>query len=102
MSIQNAIESALQQAFEPVFLQIDNESHMHNVPPGSESHFKVQLVSKSFLGKRLVQQHQMEYGAMGDLMAQIHALALHTWSPDQWQGAQAPDSPKCLGGSKAS
>ncbi|MBB3168139.1 BolA family protein [Simiduia aestuariiviva] len=100
MSQQQAIEAALREAFNPVFLSIENESHMHNVPAGSESHFKVQLVAEAFSGKRLVQQHQLVYGALGEIMQQIHALALHTWAPDQWQGDQAPASPQCLGGSK--
>lgn len=101
MTKQQALENALREAFSPVYLQIENESHMHNVPPGSESHFKVQLVAEAFTGKRRVQQHQLVYGALGDLMSQIHALALHTWAPAQWQGDQAPASPQCLGGSKA-
>ncbi|UTA46400.1 BolA family transcriptional regulator [Simiduia sp. 21SJ11W-1] len=99
--MQARIEQALTRAFSPQMLRIENESHMHNVPPGSESHFKVQLVAAAFEGKRLVQQHQLVYGALGEIMGEIHALALHTWSPGQWQGAAAPDSPKCLGGSKA-
>lgn len=99
-SKQARIEAALNEAFSPHMLSIDNESHMHNVPPGSESHFKVQIVADAFAGKRLVQQHQLVYGALGPLMSEIHALALHTWSPEQWRGAQAPASPQCLGGSK--
>jgi BolA protein len=32
----------------------------------------------------------------------LHALALHTWTPDEWfeKGGNAPDSPQCMGGSK--
>lgn len=100
MSKQQRIIDRLTEAFSPSYLQVDNESHMHNVPPGSESHFKVQLVSGQFAGKRLVQQHQAVYAAMGNLMQEIHALALHTWAPDQWKGDAATASPRCLGGSK--
>jgi len=34
-------------------------------------------------------------------MGQFHALALHTYTPEEWaaQGS-APESPTCLGGSK--
>ena len=100
MTRQNAITECLEAAFQPVFLKVENESHMHNVPPGSESHFKVQLVSPVFAGKRPVQQHQAVYAALGELMGQVHALALHTWSPEQWQGEAAAASPKCLGGGR--
>ena len=37
---------------------------MHNVPPGSESHFKVTLVSDKFDGLRLVKRHQEVYGLL--------------------------------------
>ncbi|MGI9323235.1 MAG: BolA family protein [Pseudomonadales bacterium] len=36
-----------------------NESGNHNVPPGSESHFKLVLVSSEFDGKPLVQRHRL-------------------------------------------
>ena len=102
MRKQEIIEALLIKAFAPVHLSVENESHMHNVPPGSESHFKVQIVSEAFVGKRMVQQHQMVYGAMADMMGEIHALALHTLMPDQWQGQAAVASPNCLGGGKPS
>ena len=40
-TIQNLVERLIATHFDPVFVEIVNESHMHNVPPGSESHFKV-------------------------------------------------------------
>ena len=39
--IENQIETKLTSAFQPAFLDVENESHKHNVPPGSESHFRV-------------------------------------------------------------
>lgn len=100
MNKQANIEQQIQQAFTPEHLELVNESHMHSVPPGSESHFKLVLVSTQFDGKRSVARHQQVYAALGDMMQQIHALALHTYTPAEWaaQGA-APASPPCLGGS---
>lgn len=100
MTRQAQLESLLQAAFAPLFLKVENESHMHNVPPGSESHFKVQLVASAFSGLRPVAQHQAVYRALGDQMQAIHALALHTWAPEQWQGQPAQASPQCMGGGK--
>lgn len=37
--VENAIRSVLQE-LSPVHLEVVNESYMHNVPKGSESHFK--------------------------------------------------------------
>ncbi|MDX1810928.1 MAG: BolA/IbaG family iron-sulfur metabolism protein, partial [Gammaproteobacteria bacterium] len=39
MIMQNQIQTKLHAALNPVFFDVINESHMHNVPPGSESHF---------------------------------------------------------------
>lgn len=99
MLVKNQIESCLKQAFTPEHFELLNESYMHNVPEGSESHFKAVIVSDVFIGKRLVQRHQQVYAAMGDLMKQVHALALHTFTPEEWaERGEAADSPKCRGG----
>ena len=48
-------------------------------------HFSALVVSTAFDGINLVKQHQLVYGALGDLMKrEIHALALKTFTPDQW------------------
>ncbi len=100
--IEPQIEQKLTQGLAPSFLSVENESHMHNVPPGSESHFKVVVVSDQFEGKRLVQRHQLVYQQLqAELAGGVHALAIHAYTPAQWQEkALAPDSPQCLGGGK--
>lgn len=47
--IQDVIEKKLSDEFQPEFLKVINESDMHNVPRGSESHFKVTVVSERTL-----------------------------------------------------
>ncbi len=102
MVIQNELKQKIVDGLSPAHLELVNESYMHSVPEGSESHFKAVIVSDQFAGKRPVQQHQLVYAALGDSMGKIHALALHTYTQDEWQEKQgAPDSPDCLGGSKA-
>ncbi|MGF1716914.1 transcriptional regulator BolA [Photobacterium chitinilyticum] len=101
--IQDRIEEKLQQAFEPVHLEVVNESYMHNVPAGSESHFKVVIVSKQFEGVRLIGRHRAVNKALSDELANdIHALAMHTYTESEWQNLfdGAPLSPSCRGGSK--
>ena len=52
---------------------------------GTSNHFDVTVVSASFEGKSLIQQHQMVYGALGDAMTgAVHALKLQTRTPAQW------------------
>lgn len=101
MSIQSSIESKLNEALSPAYLEIVNESHKHS-GPATESHFKVVIASDAFDSLRLVQRHQKIYGLLSDEMAgEVHALALHTYTPAEWaEKGQAPDSPNCMGGSK--
>lgn len=100
MTIQSVIESKLLSAFSPLHLDVLNESYMHSVPPGSETHFKVTLVADTFVGLRAVKRHQLVYQILADELANgVHALAIHTYTPEEWLGV-SPASPKCLGGSK--
>ena len=101
--IQDQVEQRLTEHFSPFFAEIVNESRMHNVPPGSESHFKVTLVSDAFADLRLVKRHQAVYRVLQPLIGSpIHALALHTYTESEWSERNgSPDSPNCMGGSKA-
>ncbi len=50
------------------------------------THFEAIIVSPAFVGKSMVQQHQLVYAALGDRMrAEIHALSMRTYTPEQWQ-----------------
>ncbi len=102
--MQEIIKSKL-AVLKPLFIEVVNESYQHNVPVGSESHFKVVIVSDSFAGQRLLARHRVIYQLLAQEMQQpIHALALHTYTPDEWQKQQdsVPDSPECRGGSRFS
>ena len=103
MRMQAVLEQKLAAGISAQHLEIINESDNHNVPPGSESHFKVVLVSEDFTGESLIQRHRKVNKLLADELAgQIHALALHTYTPPEWQEkhGNAPMSPPCLGGSK--
>lgn len=104
MIVQHDIEQQLQSTFSPVVLEVANESHMHSVPVNSETHFRVVLVTDMFAGRSRVARHQQVYAALAaQLAGPVHALALHTYTPDEWRQREqpAPASPECLGGSKA-
>ena len=103
MTTQNSIEEELLKAIRVEGLEVINESHMHNVPPGSESHFKVVIISEEFEGEKLVRRHQRVNKVLSDFLnGKIHALALQTFTPREWEkkGGSALDSPLCLGASK--
>ena len=99
MSIQQQIEIKLQQAFSPVHLDVINESHMHRVAPGAESHFKVVVVSDQFVGQRPLARHRAVNSVLAaELSGGVHALALHTYTPEEWsQRGSAPRTAPCVG-----
>ncbi len=103
MSLQAQIEQKLNDTLEPLFMEVLNESHQHNVPQGSESHFKITIVDEVFTGKPLVARHKMLYRILQDeLNNGVHALALHTYTPAEFEKkhGRIPDSPPCMGGGK--
>ena len=104
MTIQTDIEHKIQNALHPVFLEVINESHMHNVPPGSESHFKVIVVSDVFESKNRVARHQtMKALLAAELAGPVHALSMQTQTKNEWEdsGHTKIASPACHGGTKA-
>lgn len=100
--MQNIIEEKLNKAITPDVLEVINESHMHS-GPATESHFKVVAVSKEFEGKMLIARHRMINSALAEELNNIHALALHTMTPDEYfeKSGKVADSPQCEGGSKS-
>lgn len=83
-------------------LEVINESSMHNVPVGAETHLKVVVVSAAFAGKSAVERHRLVYDALSEEIRDgLHALSVTSRSPDEWESnhAVAP-SPMCHGGSK--
>jgi stress-induced morphogen len=57
---------------------------------GTQDHYEATIVSKAFDGKSRVEQHQMVYKALGELMSgPVHALALKTYTPEGWSQAQS-------------
>jgi stress-induced morphogen len=97
------ISTKLSAALGPTHLDVENESRMHNVPPGSETHFKVLIVSSAFEGLGLVDRHRKVNEVLREEFAHgLHALTIRALVPSQWDAQQAASfqSPQCLGGSK--
>jgi acid stress-induced BolA-like protein IbaG/YrbA len=58
---------------------------------GDGHHFEAVVVSPAFAGKSMVQQHQLVYQTLGDRMkAEIHALSMRTFTPEQWAQESNP------------
>lgn len=104
MSRKHRITERLKNGLAPTHLRIDDETGQHSVPSDAESHFKVVVVSPQFSGQPLVARHRLINRAVeGELASGLHALAIHAYTPEEWEarGAGVPPSPPCRGGSKA-
>jgi BolA protein len=101
VSVRSTIETKLRAALDPEHLEILNESGSHAVPAGSESHFRLRVVSRAFDGQRLIERHRAVNRLLAaELAGSIHALALETLTPEEWaaRGGAGRESPPCLGG----
>lgn len=55
------------------------------------THFEALVVSAAFEGQPTLARHRAVYATLGGRMgAEIHALALKTLTPQQWQQRAAP------------
>lgn len=100
--VEAAIRAKLEQALSPEVLELRNESGGHAVPAGSETHFRVAVVSSRFEGMSPLQRHRLVHEALSEELAgPVHALAIQAKTPAQWrENPQLDISPPCLGGSK--
>eukprot|EP01138_Halocafeteria_seosinensis_P010103 gb/GECG01010317.1/.p1 GENE.gb/GECG01010317.1/~~gb/GECG01010317.1/.p1 ORF type:complete len:165 (+),score=11.60 gb/GECG01010317.1/:1-495(+) len=99
--MQTQIEKKLQDKLSPVEqMEVVNESYKHNVPKGSESHFKVFIVSPAFEGQSLIQRHRMVNDILTEeLQNGVHALSISAKTPEQYhKGAKMHETPQCRGG----
>ena len=103
MSRKQRIETRIQETLAPLYLDVVDESYMHAVPPDSESHFKLLVVSETFADVSLVERHRRLNELLADELSQgLHALTMHTWTPEEWQAkGGVPDSPPCQGGARS-
>lgn len=94
-SMENHLKNQLDLALSPKHCEVSNESSQHS-GPATESHFKIVVVSKAFDEMKLIDRHRFINKLFAEELKHIHALAMHTYSPQEWQKRQiAPDSPEC-------
>ena len=84
MSAYDMIVSQLNLSFNVENLFLENESFMHNVPPNSETHFKLVIVSNDFAELANIKRHQSIYNALNGTMSKIHALSIQAFTPDEY------------------
>jgi BolA protein len=100
--MQQQIETVLMGEFTPQLLLVENESYLHSSGKGSNSHFKVVLISDVFVDKPLLARHRAVQSSLKPVTVGVHALSLHTYTRDEWlaRGGEVPESPSCAGGGR--
>ena len=94
--IESQIIDVINDKLSPSVLNIINESFMHNVPTGSESHFKLIVVSEVFKDLTNVKRHQLIYRTLNEIMDEIHALSIHAFDEKEYNANPVViDSPNC-------
>jgi BolA protein len=79
------IHAALEQALQPVSLEVIDDSHQHAGHAGAKEgrHFTVRISASQFHGLPRIAQHRLVYDALRNLIPQgIHALAIEARLPD--------------------
>lgn len=97
------IEAQVKENLSPLHLELINESSQHSVPPGSETHFKMLVVSNLFDGLSRVDRQRKVYSLLdAEFKTGLHALTVRAMTSVEWknQGAVGFESPACMGGSK--
>ena len=97
MSVRDSITGKIQKEFDPIYLDVVDESHQHHVPEGAESHFKVLVVSEKFENQsRIDRQRAMNELLKDELTGPIHALTQKLLTPKEWKEATSSfKSPDC-------
>jgi BolA family transcriptional regulator, general stress-responsive regulator len=86
--IEAAMRAKLIEAFEPIRLDVVNESDLHAGHRGSpgtgESHFRILVVSPQFAGVSRVDRHRRINEVLAaELKGGVHALALKALAPGE-------------------
>ena len=94
--IESQIINILSTSMNLSSFKIINESFMHNVPKGSESHFKIVVVTNDFNNLSIIQRHKLIYKTLDSLMNKIHALSIHAFNEEEFKlNPVILDSPEC-------
>lgn len=88
MTIADNIRTKLENALSPESLSVIDESHLHaghaGARPQGESHFRLEIVSRSFDGKSRIERQRMIYALLDEEFASgLHALSIKARAPEE-------------------
>jgi BolA protein len=87
-SVADNLRAKLERDFEPLRLEIVDDSSKHaghaGSRPGGESHFTITIVSPAFAGLSRIERQRRVYAALKEeLSGPVHALALKALVPEE-------------------
>ena len=85
MNVHDEIANLLNNKLKVERMLLENESEMHNVPPQSETHFKLVIVSDDFTSMTKVKRHQLIYKILVETMKKIHALSIQAFTIEEFK-----------------
>jgi len=92
MDRRSHIETKLREALDAAHVDVADESHLHAGHPGAAGgggHFRATIVSPRFEGLSRVARQRLVYQALAaEMQADIHALAMRTFTPEEWRADQ--------------
>ncbi len=82
MMTSDTIRQLITEGLETTYVEVNGDDG---------THFDATIVSPEFEGLNMVRQHQLVYAALGGRIdsGEIHALALKTYTPAEWQARSA-------------
>ena len=87
-SIKSHITEKLQKAFQPEILLVENESFRHKVPLGSETHFKILIVSECFALQTPIERQRSIMDLLSkEMKGPIHALSLRAMTISEYKAS---------------
>jgi stress-induced morphogen len=91
MKVETQIREKLNEAFSPIQLLIENESHKHahhtamkGIPTTGETHFNITIISPRFAGHSRIERHRMVNQVLAaELAGPVHALSIRARTPEE-------------------
>ena len=91
MSVAERIRNKITVAWDPVALEIVDESAAHaghvGSQPEGETHFRLTIVARQFEGLQRIERYRKVHDILSDELAErVHALSLRLHAPTEWDG----------------
>jgi BolA family transcriptional regulator, general stress-responsive regulator len=88
MTVEERIEKKIRKSFEPEYMDIKNQSHLHAGHQGhdgsGQSHFRLVVVAQRFEGKSRLERQRMIYKILEEeFQDSLHALSIAAYAPGE-------------------